>query len=214
VNSPTRIAAIRHGETAWNAESRLQGHRDIALNARGRAQASRLADALRDEGLQVVISSDLDRAAQTARALSESLGLPLLLDAGLRERAFGRMEGLTYLEIDECWPQWAARWRAREPDFEPPGGGESLRNFHRRCVAAAERLALDHAGASIALVTHGGVLDCLYRTAAGIELSAPRTWHLGNATVNRLLHTGDAFSVVGWNDDQHLQALELDEIGP
>ena len=206
----TRIAAIRHGETAWNADSRLQGQLDIPLNATGRAQAARLADALRDEGLSAVIASDLGRAADTARALCAALGLPLLTDAGLRERGFGQMEGMTYQEIDAHQPQWAASWRSRDPDFAPPGG-ETLKEFRARCVAAAESVARRHAGASIAIVTHGGVLDCLYREAAGVGLSAARTWHLGNAAINRLLHTGEAFTLVGWNDCQHLEAGFLEE---
>ena len=91
----TRIVAIRHGETAWNAESRLQGQLDSPLNARGCAQAATLAGALRDEGLVAVYSSGLGRAWQTAQALAVPLGLPLAADAGLCERGFGLLEGLT-----------------------------------------------------------------------------------------------------------------------
>lgn len=210
MSGATRIVAIRHGETAWNAESRLQGQIDIPLNAVGRAQAARLAQALREEGLCAVVSSDLGRALDTARAFADALALPLVADAGLRERCFGQMEGMTYQEIDAKRPTWSASWRARDPDFAPPGG-ETLNLFHARCVAAAGAIARRHAGQSIALVTHGGVLDCLYRVAAGIELSAPRTWHLGNAAINRLLHTGEGFTLVGWNDSQHLEAGFLEE---
>lgn len=203
----TRIVAIRHGQTAWNAESRLQGQLDIPLNPLGRAQAARLAEALRDEGLELVVSSDLGRAADTARALAEPLALPLHFDPGLRERGFGTMEGRTFQQIDEETPDWGRRWRGRDPDFEPPGG-ERLSDFYSRSIAAVEALARAHAGRSIALVTHGGVLDCLYRAAARIELQAGRTWQLGNAAINRLLHTPEGFVLVGWNDHQHLMALD------
>lgn len=206
----TRIVAIRHGETAWNAESRLQGQLDIPLNARGRAQAAQLAQALRDEDIALVISSDLGRAADTARALAEPLGLPLLFDAGLRERGFGSLEGRTYDEVDREWPEMARRWRQRDPDFGPPGG-ERLADFYARAVATAERLALAHAGRHIALVSHGGVLDCLYRAATRADLRAARTWQLGNAAINRLLHTPQGFTLVGWNDHQHLLALARDD---
>ncbi len=210
MSEATRIIAIRHGETAWNAESRLQGQLDTPLNARGRAQAAQLAEALRDEGLALVISSDLDRAADTARALAEPLGLPLHFDAGLRERGFGAMEGRTFEEIDAHTPEYALRWRRRDPEFGPPGG-ERLIDFYARSIAAAERLAQAHAGRTIALVTHGGVLDCLYRAATRIELQASRTWQLGNAAINRLLHTPEGFTLVGWNDHQHLLALAKDD---
>lgn len=202
----TRIIAIRHGQTAWNAESRLQGQLDIPLNALGRAQAAQLAEALRDEGISTVISSDLGRAADTARALAQPLGLPLVFEAGLRERGFGAMEGRTFQELDEHEPEMALRWRRRDPDFGPPGG-ERLSEFYDRSVATADALARAHAGRTIVLVTHGGVLDCLYRAATRIELQATRTWQLGNAAINRLLHTPEGFSLVGWNDHQHLLAL-------
>ena len=207
----TRIIAIRHGETAWNAGSRLQGHQDVPLNERGRAQAACLAAALADEGISAVISSDLARAAETARAFAQPLGLPLTLDAGLRERGFGTLEGHTYDEIEQRFPEMARRWRGREPDFGPPGG-ESLNQLFERAVGAATRWAMAHEGSTIALVTHGGVLDCLYRAALRLELQAPRTWQLGNAAVNRLLHTGEGFTLVGWNDHQHLAVLERERV--
>ena len=206
----TRIVAIRHGETAWNAESRLQGQLDIPLNALGRAQAATLAGALRDEGLVAVYASDLARAWQTAQALAGPLGLPLVADTALRERGFGLLEGLTYTEIDHRWPELGRRWRSREPGFAPEGG-ESLITFQARCVAVASRLAAAHAGQTIALVCHGGVLDCLYRAATHVPLDAPRSWVLGNAGINRLLSTPRGFTLVGWNDATHLDGLALDE---
>ncbi len=205
----TRIVAIRHGETDWNASGRLQGHLDVPLNARGRAQAARLAEALRDEGLEAVVASDLGRAWQTGQALAGPLGLPLHADAGLRERGFGKLEGHHRDDITARWPEIAERWHRRDVDFAP-AGGESLNAFSARCIAAAERLALTHAGRCLALVAHGGVLDCLYRAATRVTLSAPRTWMLGNASINRLLHTPQGFSLVGWDDRAHLDGLALD----
>ena len=202
----TRIVAIRHGETAWNAESRLQGQLDSPLNARGRAQAATLAGALHDEGLVAVYASDLGRAWQTAQALAAPLGLPLVADPGLRERGFGLLEGLTYAEIDRHWPDLARRWRSREPGFAP-GGGESLIDFSARCLHAVARLSVPHRGQAIALVCHGGVLDSLCRAANRMALDAPRTWQLRHAAINRLLHTPAGFMRVGWDDGRHLQGL-------
>ncbi len=203
----TRIVAIRHGQTAWNAEYRLQGQIDIPLDPVGRRQAARLADALRDEGLSAVIASDLDRAWQTAQALAEPLGLPLSPDPGLRERCFGVFEGQTRQQIDQQSPALARRWHSRDPDFAP-AGAESLRVFYARVIAAVEHLVVAHAGRTIALVSHGGVLDCLYRAATRTSLEAPRSWALGNAAINRLLHTPQGFMLVGWDDAGHLAALE------
>ena len=206
----TRIVAVRHGETAWNVETRIQGQLDVALNAKGRWQAARTAEVLIDEGIEVIVASDLARADETARAIGVATGLPVIADVGLRERGFGCFEGRTWSEIATRWPGASARWRARDLDFAPEGG-ETLRGFYARVVAAAERLAREHAGRTLALVAHGGVMDCLYRAAARIELGAPRTWQLGNAAINRLLHSAEGFALVGWSDTRHLDGLVHDE---
>lgn len=203
-HAATRVLAVRHGETAWNAGLRIQGHTDIALNERGSWQAARLADALRTQELHAIYSSDLRRAHDTAHAVAVAAKLPVLRHSGLRERHFGHFEGLTFAEIEQQWPDDARRWRRREPGFAP-GGGESLLDFSARCVAACAALAERHRGQAILLVAHGGVLDCLYRAATRVALDAPRSWVLGNASINRLLHTDGGFTLVGWNDGAHLE---------
>jgi probable phosphoglycerate mutase len=205
VFEPTHVIALRHGQTAYNATQRIQGHLDIGLDDTGRWQAGRLGAALADAGLAAVHSSDLARARDTAAAVAAASGLPLAVHAELRERHFGTFEGLSYAEIEARFPDDARRWRQREPGFGP-GGGESLEVFSARCVATFTRLAQAHAGQTIAIVAHGGVLDCLYRAASGIGLQQPRTWVLANAAINRLLYTGEGFRVVGWDDRRHLEA--------
>lgn len=202
---PTHVLLLRHGQTAWNAEQRLQGQLDVPLDTVGQRQVAQMAAVLAGEDLAAIYSSDLQRALDTALTLARVTGLPVIQDKALRERGFGRLEGLTYAEVDALWPDDALRWRRREPDFGP-GGGETLRAFYARSVAAVTRLALPHPGQTIAVVAHGGVLDCMHRAATGLDLGAPRTWQLGNATVNRLLFTGEHFVVVGWDDRAHLDA--------
>lgn len=199
----TRILAVRHGETAWNADTRLQGQTDISLNATGQEQARRLAEALAGEDIDAIIASDLVRARDTAQAVADRQGMTLATDAGLRERSFGIFEGHTYAEVERLWPEESARWRRREPEFGAEGG-ETLQGFYDRCVATATQLAETHPGRTLLLVTHGGVLDCLYRAASRIPLNAPRTWELANTGVNRLLYTPQGFTLVGWGDVQHL----------
>lgn len=201
----TRILAIRHGQTAWNADSRIQGHTDIALDAVGEWQAQRLALALVDEELDVLYSSDLMRARQTAAPLAARKKLELRIDPGLRERGFGEFEGLSFKQIEQQWPEQAAAWRQRDPDFGARGG-EVLRDFRDRVVTAVTQLAMAHRGQSVALVTHGGVLDLLYREATRVALDAPRTWQLSNAGINRLLSNAEGLFLVGWDDCAHLQA--------
>jgi len=219
-DAATRVVAVRHGETAWNAAARLQGQLDIPLNATGRAQAARAGRALAHEGIEAIWSSDLARARQTAEAIADAVaaetGAPRLaveVDAGLRERGFGVFEGHAYAEVDARWPAEALRWRRRDPDFAPDGG-ESLVAFGARCLGAAARLAARHPGETVLLVAHGGVMDCLYRAAVGVDVQAVRTWQLGNAGINRLLFCDGRFTLVGWGDVLHLDGLEaIDEAG-
>lgn len=207
----TRLFVIRHGETAWNLETRIQGHIDIPLNDKGRWQAERLALALQDEGIEAIYSSDLLRAQHTAQAIAQATGLPLTLDTALRERHFGRLEGKTQEEVAALWPEEARRWRQRDPAYGPEGG-ETLQDFYARCVDAITRLASQHPGQAIALVAHGGVLDCFYRAANRVPVEVPRSWKVTNASINRLLYSPEGFSMVAWADDAHLDDdLVLDE---
>lgn len=209
--SATRLIAVRHGETAWNRVSRIQGHTDIPLNEAGLWQARQVGEAVAAEGVDAIYSSDLQRAADTARAIGQAAGVPVNLDVALRERHFGELEGLTHDEINTRWPEQARRWRGRDPDYGPQGG-ETLKDFHARCVGALTRLAQRHPGQTVVLVAHGGVLDCFYRAANGVDLSVPRSWTIGNATINRLLYSPDGLTMIGWADDGHLQAERgLDE---
>ena len=204
---------MRHGETDWNAATRMQGQLDTALSKRGRWQAGRVAEALAGEGIEAIFSSDLARALDTATAIATRLGLPVSTDIGLRERSFGVFQGFTYAEIDARWPAEAARWRRHDPDFGA-AEGETLREFNARAVAAAARIAAEQAGRTIVIATHGGVLDSLYRAAMGIALDVPRTWELGNASLNRLLYTPQGFTIVGWSDMSHLEGTTaLDDSG-
>eukprot|EP01136_Pigoraptor_vietnamica_P045461 Opistho-1_new@23444 len=208
----TRLIAVRHGETAWNVDTRIQGHLDIGLNATGLWQAQRAGQALADEPIAAVYASDLSRAWQTAQAIAEPHGLEVQPDLGLRERAFGRFEGMSFAEIEATLPEDARRWRERDPEFEPEGGGESLLTFRDRVTGTASAIAARHPGQLVVLVAHGGVMDVLYRAATRQELQAPRTWQLGNAAINRMLWTPEGFSLVGWSDNAHLATdTPLDE---
>lgn len=200
----TRIILIRHGQTDWNAATRIQGHTDIALNHRGRWQAQRLGHSLAHETLAAVYASDLGRAVDTARPVAQACGLDVHTDVGLRERSFGVFEGRTFAEIESLWPDQAQRWRKRDPHFGPEGG-ETLADFYERCVRTVHALAQRHEGQSVAMVSHGGVLDCLYRAATGQPLDSPRTWEMANAGVNFLLKAGEILTLVGWADVTHLE---------
>lgn len=206
---------IRHGETAWNAERRLQGHTDIALNAEGERQAAALAAALAGAPIDAIVSSDLQRAHQTAQALARRLALPLSTCAGLRERCYGGFEGMLYSEIEQRYPVEFAAWQAREVDSVMPPGvrtAESFRVFYQRCIDTIGILAVQHAGQTLALVAHGGVLECAHRAARNLPLDRPRDFAVKNASINRFRFHGGRLELTSWGEVDHLQARALDEL--
>ncbi|MGZ3158133.1 MAG: histidine phosphatase family protein [Burkholderiaceae bacterium] len=211
----TEILLIRHGETAWNAERRLQGHLDIGLNAAGLRQARALGQALLEEPLDAIYASDLQRAMHTAQAIATPRGMAVQIDLGLRERCYGAFEGLRHAEISERYPQEFAAWRAREMDVRYPDGknvAETLREFSARVLTAITGIASRANHKKIAIVTHGGVLECVYREAKGLGYAAPRDFDILNASINRIVWNGDCLQVIQWSDVTHLVDTALDEV--
>lgn len=209
------ILLIRHGETDWNAERRLQGHIDIPLNAEGRRQAMALGQALRDEALDAIIASDLQRALHTAQAIAAGRGIEVQVDAGLRERCYGAFEGLRHADIGARYPQDHAAWQAREFDARFPDGerrAETLREFTDRAIGAIMRLVAGTKARRMAIVTHGGVLECIYREVNGVAAAAPRDFEIRNAGINRMHWDGVALRMTQWADISHLKQAVLDEI--
>lgn len=215
-DAPTTILLIRHGETAWNAEKRLQGHLDIALNAEGERQAALLGGVLAAERIDHIVSSDLKRARQTAEAVARGRALRVGTDPALRERCYGGFEGLLYTEIAARFPREFAAWQARDVDAElPPGAsrGESFRAFYERVSGAIAAHAAAHSGKTIALVAHGGVLECAYRQALGLSLETPRDFKVLNASVNRFVVEEGALRLLSWGEVEHLRPAVLDDLG-
>jgi len=208
--SATRLCLVRHGETAWNAEGRVQGQVDVPLSAVGLAQARAVAAALAGERFAAIYSSDLTRVRQTAEPAAGRLGLPLALDAALRERHYGMFERHTYVEVRERYPAEYARFRDKDLDFDFVSG-ESLRAFAARALACVAALIERHAGESILVFTHGGVLEMVYRHASGRTLSSARDFELPNAALNRVEARPGAWRVDAWAEVAHLERA-LDDL--
>ena len=200
----TRICFVRHGETDWNIELRLQGHIDLALNAQGKLQAS--AAASRFSGCQAVAlySSDLLRARQTAGPIAEVLKIPMTLLPALRERHFGRCEGLTLEEIFIRYEEDARAIERQDADYAFPGQGESRRQHQQRILDCVDRLVAAHPGQTIVVVTHGGVLDVIYRKARNLPLEAPRDYPIPNAGLNWIVIDKGVWTIECWGDASHL----------
>ncbi|MEY4063335.1 MAG: hypothetical protein RIT09_1128 [Pseudomonadota bacterium] len=199
----TVIYLIRHGETMWNREKRLQGHIDIGLNDVGHQQAERLAKSLVDKKISAIISSDLSRAIDTAKPIALHHQLELNLDPALRERHYGVMQGLSHQEIADHHPENHQAWKKRDIHFQPENG-ESLAQFNDRVVTAIASWAKKYAGQEIAIVAHGGVLDCLNRAARKVALDVARDFEILNASLNTLTYRDEQFALVHWGDVNHL----------
>ncbi|QWE16634.1 histidine phosphatase family protein [Polynucleobacter sp. AP-Nino-20-G2] len=209
----TRLCLIRHGETDWNTERRLQGHTDIPLNARGEAQARQMAQALKNTQLSfdALYTSDLKRAADTAHAIVESMGLTAISMEALRERHFGGLQGLTIQDAPVAKPDiWQAHI-SRQLDHELDGG-ESIAQFALRVEKALTAIQQKHAGQTILLVSHGGTLDMIFRLASAQALSAERVASVPNASLNWVIHNENGWAVERWADTSHLDGLALDNV--
>jgi probable phosphoglycerate mutase len=208
----TTVLLIRHGETAWNAEHRIQGLLDVPLSATGVWQATRLAQRLAAEPIDAIIASDLARAWLTAQPLAQRLGREPIAEPRVRERNFGSFQGHTVDEIAARWPDEFHAWRARDPAWAMPGG-ESGHQFIARVLEALHDVARAHAGRTVAVVTHGGVLDVVYRRARALSWDAPREHQMLNAAINRLSASAAPLrlTVLDWADSAHLDAVR-DEI--
>lgn len=204
----TRLTLVRHGETDWNAEGRLQGHRQITLNQRGAAQAEALAVRLGDVGFSAIYSSDLLRALQTARVIARRKGCEVRPDRRLREWDLGVLVGLCRDEEEREQPR-AARIRREHLVDEPIPGGESLRQRFERVTGAVSEIAARHRGESVLVVSHGGPLGDCYRRAVGKGIEERMKIDLRNATINHIHINGDHWTLEAWAQTGHLGDVGL-----
>lgn len=205
----TDILIIRHGQTDWNVQKKLQGHSDIPLNENGRKQAEMLSAILRDEHLDAIYSSDLKRAYETAVAIAQTHHLPVVADRMFRERCYGACEGLRSAEIKERFPEEYKAWVAAAPDLFFPDGErktESPRQFHARAKTAIETTAAGHLGQTIAIISHFGVLETAYREAKGIPLGIVNKMPVLNTSINRFRwHENGRLELTAWQESGHLE---------
>lgn len=207
----TEFILIRHGETDWNRELRFQGQLDVPLNAIGQQQAQRAGGRLANELADHLITSDLLRTQQTAAPISllrpAQAALAAQLNAGFREQSFGKLEGMSVPEIQQTLPQVWTRWTQFDADYTVEGG-ETARQFHARVMQAMSTLAQSHRDKTLIIVTHGGVLDMIYRTAQAQPLSGPRVAQIPNGGINRVRSIDRAgrfeFEIIDWADTRHL----------
>lgn len=202
----THFVFIRHGETDWNRQQRFQGQIDIPLNAIGLEQAQRLGRHLAPTPTEVLLCSDLTRAQQTAAPLALAWGQQAHPLPGFREQSFGVLEGLDVPTIKAQHPELWQQWLEHRADFALPGG-ESLQQFHARVVKSVRDAAQAHPGKTLTVVTHGGVLDMLWRTVHGLPLDGLRTCDIPNTGINRLRWHQGSLELLQWAEVAHLQGM-------
>ena len=211
-DSSMRLWLIRHGETDWNAEQRIQGRTDIPLNSVGHQQAQCVAECFSAQPIQAIYSSDLSRALQTARPLADRLALNLEPNSAFAERDFGVFQGLTADEIAQAHPDDYQRWQSRDASFAPDGG-ESLIQFQSRVELAMNDLSQRHQGQSVVVVSHGGFLDMVYRLGHGVAMNQARDWKIPNAGIQELLMADGKIQIIRWALVDHLDTLAVrDEV--
>jgi len=209
----TRFIVIRHGETLWNAQGIKQGRLDSPLTTIGIKQSEAIARRLAEESFTHLYTSDLGRAHETAKVVATRTGHEILLDPNLRERNFGIFQGLTDGQLKERHPREYDCHQADKVDYVIPEG-ESLSQHHARSIACLKDLSTRHAGQSIAVVTHGGVIDSWFRFVFDIPLDAARKAKLWNAGLNIIARETDgSWRLHTWGDQSHIKLIRaLDDV--
>ncbi|MCY4147268.1 MAG: histidine phosphatase family protein [Chloroflexi bacterium] len=190
---------IRHGQTDYNAQRRLQGSLPVPLNAAGQTQAQSLAAYLMDSGIDAIYASPMTRALQTAQILAERLGTMPVQDARLVETAFGCFEGLTVAEAAARFPQEQRRWQSGFLTYRVPGG-ESRLDVQRRMRAAWDDMLRANVASTVAVVSHGSAIAILL---GSLFAKLPET-SLRNTSITTLKRHGDTWEIAGYGETPHL----------
>jgi probable phosphoglycerate mutase len=204
----TEITIVRHGETIWNVEQRIQGQHNSKLTKNGILQAELVANALAKREFDVLISSDLERAVETARIINTKLLLPHECNSNLRERSFGILEGKTLTEIKEQFPNEYSSYKARDPKFIIPEG-ESIEQLFSRVTSEMKDIAHKFCNRRVLIVSHGLVLEMMMYKTFSIELDKPRGFSINNSSISSFYIDEDNWFLKEWGVIEHLVSLNV-----
>jgi len=197
-----RLVLVRHGETAWNREKRVQGSSDIPLSDNGIRQAELLASSLADEKIDIVVTSPLRRALQTASIINERLKAPLVADEDLKELDQGDFEGMGFMELMNIHSDFLKSWAADPASVSMPGG-ESLPALQERAWRAVMRIEASYKNALV--VSHYFAITAILCRAVGMPLSDFRKIRLENTSKTIIEAEGDGYVALVINDTAHLK---------
>ena len=204
--STTELIAVRHGETIWNEKGLIQGHIDTDLSPLGIRQAEAIAGRLAEKKVTAIYSSDLKRAYKTAECLAAKTGHKIITDSRLRERCLGIFESFSMDEVEQKYPDEFNLYKTAGPDYIVPEG-ESRRQQFERAIECIKEIAERHAGGCVVVVTHGGVLNGLFRYVLDIPISVPTRFKLFNASINTFSIENGTWLLGTWGDVSHLQDI-------
>lgn len=202
----TLITVVRHGETEWNVAMRLQGNQDSPLTANGRLQIEKVATSLKSRSFDLLLSSDLGRAIETAKVINIYHQLEITRMKEFRERSFGVMEGLNLQQIKERYPDVHGGYTTRSVEFQVPEG-ESLVQFSKRVIDGLKVLVKQYEGKRILLIAHGGVLDCLFRMILALPLGTSRSFSVYNAAINTVSFENNHWKLEEWGNIDHFSGV-------
>ena len=204
----TEITIIRHGETMWNVQKRIQGQRNSKLSENGITQAELVAKALAKREFDVLVSSDLGRAIETAKIINKQLLLPHEYNANLRERSFGIFEGKNFAEIEEKYPEEFLRYKERNPEFVVPGG-ESIQQMYKRITSEIESVARKFKDQKVLIVSHGLVLEMMMYRTFNLNLDEPRAFSINNSSISSFYIDENNWFLKEWGVIEHLVSLNV-----
>ena len=204
----TEITIIRHGETMWNVQKRIQGQRNSKLSENGITQAELVAKALVKREFDVLVSSDLGRAIETAKIINKQLLLPHEYNANLRERSFGIFEGKNFAEIEEKYPEEFLRYKERNPEFVVPGG-ESIQQMYKRITSEIELVARKFKDQKVLIVSHGLVLEMMMYRTFNLKLDEPRAFSINNSSISSFYIAENNWFLKEWGVIEHLVSLNV-----
>jgi broad specificity phosphatase PhoE len=196
---------IRHGETDWNIERRIQGHTDTPLNARGFEQAEKLAVRLAaEEKMDALYASPLARARTTAQVIGRKIGIAAIYDDRLKEKHLGEMEGMSFTEIEAAQPEVARMWRDSQEQFLLPGE-EQPANLQERVRGFLDEMMPRHNGSRVAVISHGGTITMLLSTLMELDINRRSPFWFDNASISYVDLSGPRARLRLLNDTCHLR---------
>ena len=203
----TKIFLIRHGQSEWNSLNKVQGQQNTILTDLGKKQALCLGDRLIDANIDIIYTSDLIRAYNTAEIISKRINKPLVANESIREINFGLWEGLTIQEIQTRYKKEYFTW-LKEPDKLNIEGLENLMTLQKRAMKYVNEILLENNGKNIAIVSHGAILKTIILGLLGIDISHYKNITLSNVSLS-IIECRDFNNVlVLFNDISHLKELQ------